>query len=116
MTMEARGMHTPIAALAPVESPLGPGSGGGGEGVAVAVVADVTGEELGVLRDEVVSDAAENAARSELCHQIGIPSPYILYIPVSIVVVLALPRTYEFWKIVGEKYVNVAPDMMVDRH
>lgn len=120
--MTARGMHTPIAAFAPVESPLDPGLEEDGEDVPVAVGVEIIGEELVVivrvdeLRDEVVSDAAENTAKSELCHQIGIPSPYILYNSVPIVVVLGLPWTKEFWKIVGEKYVNVPPDRMVDRH
>lgn len=76
-----------------------------GEGLAVFVGAEE-------LRNEVVRDAAENAARSELCHQIGIPSPYV-YNPELIVVVLALPWTQEFWEMVGEKY---APNMKVDRH
>jgi hypothetical protein len=79
------------------------------------------GEELAVfvgadeMRSEVIRDAAENAAKSELCHKIGIPSPYV-YNPELIVVVLALPWTQEFWEMVGEKYVNVAPDMKVDRY
>lgn len=129
-------MHTPIAAFPPIESPLCPGSGGDGEDVLVAGGIEIVGEELALLgggieivdeelavlaganklRDEVVSDAAENAAKSELCHQIGIPSPYMLYNPVPIIVVLALPWTKEFWKMAGEKYGNVAPDMMFDRH
>jgi hypothetical protein len=97
--MTARGMHTPIAAFAPVESPLDPGLGGNGEDVPVAIGVENIGEELAVvvsvdeLRDEVVSDAAENTAKSELCHQIGIPSPYMLYSPVPTVVVLGLPWT-----------------------
>ena len=40
----------------------------------------------------------------------------MLYNPVPIVAVFALPWTQVFWEMVGEKYVNVAPDMMVDRH
>jgi hypothetical protein len=99
--MKIRGMHTPIAAFAPVESPLGPGTGGDGEGVPVAGGVEIMGEELVVLvvlvdadrlGDEVISIAAENAAKSELCHRIGIPSPCMLF-PVAIVVVLALPGT-----------------------
>jgi hypothetical protein len=96
-------MHTPIAAFAPVESPLDPGLRGDGEDVPVAVGVEIMDEELAVvvsvdevvdeIVDEVVSDAAENAAKSELCHQIGIPSPYMLYSPVPTVVVLGLPWT-----------------------
>jgi len=95
--MTARGMHTPIAAFVPVESPLDPGLGVDGEDVLVAVAVENIGEELAVvvgvdeLRDEVVSDAAENTAKSELCHQIGIPSP-VTYNPVP-TVVLGLPWT-----------------------
>jgi hypothetical protein len=95
--MKAKGIHTPIAAFAPSESPLGPGPGEDGEGMPVAGGVELVGEELATLvgadelRDEVVSGAAENAAKSELCHQIGIPLPNMLYNSVPIVVVPTLP-------------------------
>jgi hypothetical protein len=99
--MKAKGIHTPITAFAPAESPLGPGPGEDGEGMPVAGGVELVDEELAILvgadelRDEVVSgaaeSAAENAAKSELCHQIGIPLPNMLYNSGPIAVVLTLP-------------------------
>ena len=70
-------MVTPIAIFAPVERPLDPDLAAAEEAVGLFV------GELAVLRvfvdfgDEVVVlVAAAKAAKSVLCHQIGIPSPH----------------------------------------
>jgi len=68
------------------------------------------------LEEVMTIDAAEaNAARSELCHHTGTPSPRIVYGPVPIVVVLRLPRKKELLINVGVIYFNDKSDT-VDSH
>jgi len=73
-------MVIPIAIFVPVEIPCGPGFGESDGDVLVAVGNPEVDEDRAVLvgvdelEEDVMSEADERIAESELCHHIGIPS------------------------------------------
>lgn len=93
-------MQTPIAALAPVDSPPVDWLG---VPVAVLEAVDVAEDWVFVavldVEDEdddvdVIVEAADNTAASEACHQMGIPSQAIVVVDRTELVV-AVPRSCE---------------------
>jgi hypothetical protein len=94
-------MQTPIAALAPVDSPLD------GRGVPVEVLetVDVTEDWVlvtlldGKAVDDIV-EAADSTTASEACHQMGIPSQSTV-VAARIELVVTVPRFCESPACVG---------------
>jgi hypothetical protein len=87
------GIVIPMAAFAPLDRPLDPELGAGEEPPLEAAVGELP-VFVDVGRVEVVVWAgAVKAAESLLCHQIGIPSPQIVYAEFVIVVVAGVPST-----------------------
>jgi hypothetical protein len=101
MARETTGMQTPIAALAPVDSPLD------GLGVPVEVLEAVDVAEdwvLVTLLDseavDVIVEAADSTTASEACHQMGIPSQATVVVA-RIELVVTVPRFCESPACVG---------------
>lgn len=90
------GMVTPIAAFAPLDRPPDDEFEAGEETLAVAELCDV------VIDERVEVEVVEKAAKSLLCHQIGIPSPQNVYAESVIVVVRAGPGARTPFDRVGE--------------
>jgi len=80
MAIKAKGIVIPIAIFAPVEIPCCPGFRESCGGELVAVGNPEVDEDWAVLvgvdelEEDVMSEADERIAKSELCHHIGIPS------------------------------------------
>jgi hypothetical protein len=74
IAIRASGMPIPIPIFAPLDNLLEPGAG--------VCVCDVVEDEVEVvvgldIACDEVEVASANAFKSELCHQTGIPEPYI---------------------------------------
>jgi len=84
-----RGIPIPMPIFAPLDRPLLVGVG---DGLAVTVTSAGAKDVRRVVPVGVIV-AAEKLARSELCHMIGIPSPYIFQVASVTVVVRRVDGT-----------------------